>query len=358
MVSTKAARVAPWKQEAVGDLLGFFNRYSVVGILNISELPALQFQQIRRKLRGEAEIVVLKNTLMLRAIQNVAEKKDSKLNELINFLEEQSALIFSMMNPFKLSKFLRDNRTNAPAKPGSKSLKDIVIPAGETDFAPGPVLAELQHVGIKARIQAGKVVILEDCKLLKEGDVISKEISDVLAKFGIMPLELGLKLRAAYESGMVFSGEVLGIDEKQVIAQFQEASVSALNLALNVNYPTSVTIKFMLVKASVTAQNLALNACMPVSKVMPMLIARSHVEMQGLAATVGAKDSHTLDEELRAMLGIAPPAEEKPKEEPKPEAKVEESKPEAQNTEAQAPKPEVKPETKPEEKPKEGEKAG
>lgn len=325
MVTTKAEQVAPWKQGVVDELLELLGHYPVVGILDISELPALQFQQVRQKLRGEAEIIVSKNTLMLLALKRVAEK-DPKLSELANFLIGQSALIFSKMNPFKLSKFLRDNRISAPAKPGSKSLSDIIIPAGETDFAPGPVVAELQRVGIKARIQAGKVVILQDCQLLKEGDVISKEISDILAKFGIMPLELGMKLRAAYEDGMMVSGEVLEIDEKQVIAQFHEASVSALNLALNVNYPTSMTITLMIVKASVSAQNLALNAHLPVPQVMPILLARSRAEMLGLAVAVGTKDPHALDEELRTMLGVAPPAEpkpeEKPKEEPKPEEKV------------------------------------
>jgi len=323
MAGTKAERVAPWKQEVVDELLGLLNTYSVVGVLDISELPALQFQQIRQKLRGEAEIIVSKNTLMLLALQKAAEEKDSKLSELVGFLRGQSALVFSKMNPFRLGKFLRDNKISAPAKPGSKSPKDIVIPAGETDFAPGPVVGELQHVGIKARIQAGKVVILEDFPILKKGDVISKEVSAALAKFGIMPLELGLKLRAAYEAGIVFGGEALEIDEARVFMQFQEASISALNLALNVNYPTSMTISLMIVKASAAAQNLALNACLPVSQVMPTLLARSRAEMLGLAAVLSAKDPHTLDEELRAILGVAPPAEAKLEEKPKDEPKIE-----------------------------------
>ncbi len=336
MIGARAERIAPWKQEAVGELSELLAQYPVVGVLEISELPASQFQQIRRKLRGEAEIIVSKNTLMKISIDKAAGK-DEKLRELAGFLEGPSALIFSKMTPFRLSKFLRDNKTNAPAKPGSKSPKDIAIPAGETDFAPGPVVGELQRVGIKARIQAGKVVILEDCRLLRAGDVISKEISDALAKFGIMPLELGLKLRAAYEAGMVYSGEILEIDEAKVAAQLQEASVSAFNLALNVDYPTPMTISLMIVKASAAAQNLALNAYLPVSQVMPMLLARAHVEMRGLAVSVGGKDSRALDDALRTMLGIAPPAEpkpeEKPKEEPRREAGPAEEKPKEEQKE-------------------------
>ncbi len=324
----KAEKVAPWKQEVVGELIEKLERYPVVGVLDIADLPAAQFQQMRQKLREQAEIIVSKNTLLKLSLEQAAGRKDPKLQELIDHLRGPTALILARVDPFKLSKILRESKTSAPAKPGSRSPRDIVIPAGETDFAPGPVVGELQRVGIKARIQAGKVVILEDCQLLRAGDEISKEVSDALAKFGIMPLELGLKLRAAYETGMVYSGEILEIDEAKVVVQLREASVSAFNLALNVDYPTSMTISLMIVKASAAAQNLALNVYLPVSQVMPTLLARARAEMQGLAATVGVKDSRALDEELRAMLGVAPPAEvkpeEKPKEELKPEAKPEE----------------------------------
>ncbi len=314
----KAEKVAPWKQEVVGELIEKLERYPVVGILDIADLPAAQFQQMRQKLREQAEIIVSKNTLLKLSLDRAAERKDSKLQELIDHLQGPTALILARVNPFKLSKVLRENKTSAPAKPGSKSPKDIVIPAGETDFAPGPIVGELQRVGIKARIQAGKIVILEDCQLLKEGDVISKEVADALAKFGIHPLELGLKLRAVYEAGMIFSGEVLEFDETKAIGQLQLACVSAVNLAINADYPTSITIGVMISKAGVSARNLALNACLPISEVMPSLLNRAYSEMLGLAASVYSKDEKALDAELKGMLAIAPAPEAKSEEKPKP----------------------------------------
>lgn len=317
MVTTKAKSIAPWKHDAVGEISGLLERYTVVGVLDISELPASQFQQIRRKLRGEAAIVVSKNTLMFLAMGQAAGR-NPKLKDLAGFLVGQSALILSNMNPFKLNRFLRESRISAPAKPGSKSLRDIIIPAGDTDFSPGPVVAELQRVGIKARIQAGKVVILEDCHLLKEGDVITKEVSNTLAKFGIMPLELGLKLRAACEGSMIFSGEILDFDQKKALEQVRLAWASAFNLAVNADYPTSATVGIMISKAYIAAQNLALNSCLPVSQVMPALLARARAEMLGIAAALGTKDKNALDMELMSMLGIAPAevkTEEKPAEE-------------------------------------------
>jgi len=311
-----AKQVPSWKQDAVVALIKLIKSYPVIGVLDISDLPASQFQQMRQKLKGEAEIVVSKNTLVSIAIGEAAKLKDQKFSELDAFLKGQTGIIFTKMNPFKLSKFLRDNKISAPAKPGSKSPRDVVIHAGETDFAPGPVVGELQRVGIKARIQAGKVVILEDHHLLKPGDTISKEVSDTLAKFGIMPLELGLKLHVVYEAGFVFAGATLEIDEKKVFGQLQLASISAFNLSLNVNYPTPITIGLMIVKARAAAQNLALNACLPISQVMPSLLARANAEMLSLATAAGNKDPNALDAELGDMLGIKQLAEAKPEEKP------------------------------------------
>ena len=326
-MAVKAERVAPWKQEVVGELLEKLERYTMVGVLDIADLPAAQFQQMRRKLREQAEIIVSKNTLLKLSLRQAAERKDPKLEELIEHLSGPTALILAHMNPFKLNRILRESKINAPAKPGSCSPRDIVIPAGETGFAPGPMVGDLQRVGIKARIQAGKIVILEDCQILKEGNVISKEVAGVLAKFGIHPLELGLKLRAAYEAGMTFSGEVLEFDEAKATKQLQLACASAVNLSINANYPTGITIGVMIAKAGAAARNLALNVCLPISEVMPTLLNRAYAEMLGLAMAVRAKDERSLDEALKGMLAIAPaeakpeekPAKEKPKEEKKEE---------------------------------------
>lgn len=316
-MAAKAGEVAPWKQELISELVGMLGSYPVVGVLDIADLPASQFQQIRQKLRGDAKIIVSKNTLLEFSIKQAAERKDSKLLELIDHLHGQTALILSRVNPFKLNRILRENRTSAPAKPGSRSPMDIVVPAGETGFAPGPVVGELQRVGIKARIQAGKVVILEDCPILKRGDLISKEVADALSKFGILPLELGLKLRAVHEAGMVFSGEVLDFDEAKAVEQLRAACASAVNLSINANYPTRITIGVMIARAGVTARNLALNACLPIREVLPTLLMRAYAEMLGLASVARSKNEKALDEELNAMLGVAPAPEAKPEAETK-----------------------------------------
>jgi large subunit ribosomal protein L10 len=319
MTASAKTEIAAWKQEVVGGLAEMFDRYPVVGVLDIADLPASQFQQIRRQLRGQAEIVVSKNSLLSISIEQAGEKKDPKLRELLNHLQRQSALVFSQMNPFKLNKILLASKMSAPAKAGIKSPKDITIPAGETDFAPGPIVGELQRVGVKARIQGGKVVILEDSQILKEGDTVTKEVADSLTRFGILPLELGLKLRAAYEAGMVFSAEVLTIDEEKVMGELRDAYLHAISLSINTNYPTQATIGIFISKAFTTTRNLAINACIPIAEVVPILLARASAEMFSLATVLMDKHEKSLDEDLKRALGVKPT--EPKAEERKPEEK-------------------------------------
>jgi large subunit ribosomal protein L10 len=325
MAAVKAAHVAPWKREIVDELCEQITRYPVVGIVDFSELPARQFQQIRQKLRGAGSIIVTRSTLLKLALEKAAEA-NPKLGELVNHIQGQTGLILSNLNTFKLNKFLKENMVNAPARPGSKSARDIVIPAGETDLPPGPVVGELQRIGLKARIQAGKVVILEDNKLVSAGDTITKEISDVLAKFGIMPLELGLRLRAAYEDNIIFFGEVLRIDEAQVVPQLQQAGTGAFNLAMNLGFPTRATIPIFLAEAAVSVRNLAINACIPIKEVMPEILSLARKKMFALAAVIREKDERALGEELKKALGAPPPPEEKPEEEKPKEEKPKEEK--------------------------------
>ena len=314
MEAKGAREVASWKRGVVSELEESLTRYPVVGVVDLSGLPAAQFQRMKRTLAGKAEIKVARKTLLSLALEG-ASKREPKLAELVHHLQGQPAFILTEMSPFKICRILEASKTSAPAKPGMPAPRDILVPAGETDLSPGPVVGELQRAGVKARIMAGRVVVLEDCVIVKQGDVISPEVAGVLSHLGIEPMELGLKLRAAYEAGTIYPAEVLMIDERLVVEQLKFGATSAFNIAVNVSYPTDLTIGVMIARASAEAHNLALSARLPITEVMPTLLAKARVEMLGLATVILAKDERALDEGLRRMLTATPPTEEEPAEE-------------------------------------------
>ncbi|MFU2191612.1 50S ribosomal protein L10, partial [Methanobacterium sp. MZD130B] len=159
--------VAEWKKEEVKELKTLIESHPVVGMADLSDIPAPQLQKMRQSLRGSAKIKMSRKTLMDLAL-NDSEK--TKVEALTNHMDGQPALIFTEMNPFKLYKILEGSKTPAPARAGSISLNDIVVPKGDTGFMPGPILGELQKIGIPAKIEKGKIVITEDKTIVAEGE--------------------------------------------------------------------------------------------------------------------------------------------------------------------------------------------
>jgi large subunit ribosomal protein L10 len=170
------------------------------------------------------------------------------------------ALILTDMDPFKLSNILAKNKTRTAAKPESVSPVEIMVPAGNTGFPPGPVISELGEVGLPTRVESGTIWITKDTVVAKPGDFISKKLALVLKRIGIEPIEVGLSLFAAYDNGLILTEDVLAADPETYVKRIQEAYIQALNLAIYAGIPTPETIAMLLRKAYAEASNIAIKA--------------------------------------------------------------------------------------------------
>jgi len=159
------------------------------------------------------------------------------------------ALLLTEEDAFKIAKALDSNKSNMAAKPGQEAPKDIIIPEGPTEFAPGPIIGELAQAGIIAAVEDGKIVVKQDKVLVTAGDILTEKQTGVLDKFKILPMEIGLNLKAMYQNGQVFRSDVLSISEKEYIKNLQSSAIEALNLAVFITYPTQETTEILLQKA-------------------------------------------------------------------------------------------------------------
>lgn len=275
-----------WKTEVLRELKEKLLSSRVVGVLNFEGFPAHLFQRVRERLRGKGEILVARDTLIRLALSE-ASKERRGLEGLSEHVREQSALLFTDLPPVKLNRLLREEREKAPARPGRVSSTDVVIRAGETDFPPGPVVSELQRAGVKARVQAGKVVVMEDFTVVRKGEVITKEKADLLLKLGVEPVDLLLKLRAAYADGLIFSGDLLELDEETVRGELARAHQEALALALALEYPTPLTVPQLLLKSWQGALALARALEYPTRETLPELLTRAHLQALQLSSRLG-----------------------------------------------------------------------
>tara|TARA_Y100000310_G_scaffold329076_1_gene398295 strand:+ start:4068 stop:5000 length:933 start_codon:yes stop_codon:yes gene_type:complete len=279
------ARAAPKKKKEVAKLTQLIKEYPVVGIADLTSLPSAQFQAIRKKLKKNMEIRTTKKRLLKLAIENSKDKKG--IEKLEDSLEKSMpALIVTRENPFKLTKLLSKNKSKAAAKPGQISPKDLTIPAGPTAFGPGPIIGELGAAGIKAAIEGGKVVVKEDKLLVKEGEEISQKASDMLAKFGIEPMEIGINVVSLFEEGTLYGKDVLEVDEKEYLDKLVLAHNDAFKLALSRDILTKETIKHKLLEAHRDALAIANSQNILTSETVKPVIAKAEAHASTLKEKV------------------------------------------------------------------------
>ena len=300
--------VADWKKEKVADLENLTNSHEIVGIVNLADIPAPQLQTMRKSLSGKAILKMSRKNFIKIALENVGKENIEGLSD---YLEGQPAMVFTEMNPFKLFKILEDSKTEAPAKAGSIAPADIVVPAGDTSFPPGPILGELQQAGIPAKIDKGSIVVQEDAVVVEEGEPVPKNVADVLTKLEIYPMEVGIDLLAVYEDNTIYTADVLKIDEEETKTSIASAYQSAINLSVFAGILNSESAPLLIQKAARDAMNLAINANILTSKTTDQILSKAYAQMLAIASQLS---DDALDDELREKLSSQPqaaaPAEE------------------------------------------------
>ena len=340
------AHVAEWKKQEVEDLKKLIVSHSVVGVVDMENIPAKQLQKMRELLRSQVLIKMSKKSLMKLGLEK-ASKEKNKVDALEEHLGGQPAFIFSDINPFKIYKTLEKNKTSAPAKSNSIAPVDILVPKGDTPFPPGPMLGELQQAGIPATIQGGKITIKDDKVVVKKGERINDKLAMALAKLEIEPMEVGLDMLAVYEDGNIYTPDVLAIDEDETRSNIQTAYQQAFNLSLNSGYITRATASAAITKAAGEARNLAINATIFEAEVIDIILAKAQSQALAVDSALGDLVEKKLGEIKVKEAEAAPKkAKEKPaKEEAEKEAAKPTKKP-AEKKKASKPKATKKEETK------------
>ena len=283
--------VAKWKTDEVTKLAQLIQEYPVVGIVDMTSFPSKQLVSVKKVLKGKALIKMSKKSLIQRALEKAGKK------ELVSHVTGQPALLLTKNNPFEISKILVDNKVNGPAKAGSIVPKEILVPAGETSFSPGPMVGELQKAGLKAAIEKGKVVIKEESLIAKAGEKVDAKKAELINKLGLEPIELKLKLVAAYEKGTIFGEAALSITAAQVMEWLKQASAGSFNFTFNIGYPTKYNIKMFVQKSYTNSKAVALKANFVCEATVKDLLAKANAQAKALEAKVPAQPAPAAPEQ-------------------------------------------------------------
>jgi large subunit ribosomal protein L10 len=275
--------VSEKKQQTAKEVKELVHKHKVIGILDMHKLPAKQLYEMRKKLKGHANIRVVKKRVIKLSL---ADAKLQGLEQLTEKMQGEPGLLFTNENPFRLAAMLSESKSIAPAKPGDIAPHDIEIKAGPTSLPVGPAIGELQRLKIPAGVEGDKIVVRKDTTIVKEGEVIQKPIAEVLAKLGIEPMEIGLNLIAVWENGIIYGKDILSIPPSKYMEDIKLAHSMAFNLAFTINYVTKQNIPLFLSKAHRQALGLADSAGIMVSETVPGLLAKAKAQHDVLEGNV------------------------------------------------------------------------
>jgi large subunit ribosomal protein L10 len=299
-------QVAVWKKEIFDDLTELLTKYSVVAVADLQKVRSSQIQEIRKKLRGKADLIVAKNTILRKAAEKAAGSREN-VDRFAESLTGSKVLIFTQMNPFELIIFLDKNKVRVPAKGGDVATSDIMVPEGNTGLQPGPVISEFNEAKVQTRIEGGSIFVAKDTFVVRKGDVIPVKIASLLSKLGMKPMEAGLSLSYAYDHGLVLGPNDLQFDLDKMRADISSAARLAFGVAVEGNIMLPETAPMIISKAYRQAVEVSVEAEFFTKETANLIIQRAYANMTALSSAISAVKPDALPSKQPAE---APPAAE------------------------------------------------
>lgn len=255
--------------------------YNVIALSKMSKVRAAQLMMIRKKFRNDIKIKIVKNKVAIRAFEKV--KGVAGIENLSKQLEDQCALIFTNINPFKLNLIFAQNKVFLPAKGGDIATKEIFVPSGNTGITPGPVLSEFKTANVPTKIDQGTIWVSKDTLVAKPGDVISTPLASLLSKLNVKPIEAGISVNFAIAEGLQFKEQDLKLDLEGYKEELARSFAQALALATEAGYMTPETVTPLLIKAHQEAISLAAEAGYVTSETAGFVLPRAQMQAQSIA---------------------------------------------------------------------------
>ena len=276
-------QVLEQKSGQVESIKEILTEYKSIGIASLQKVRAPQLQELKKTLTGKVYMRVLKNTLLKLALEEMGK---AELKPLEQYLEGSNIYLFTDLNPFKLAILLEKGKVKTTAKSGDTAAMDVIIPAGNTGQPPGPIISQLNAVGLPTRIESGSVWVSKDTLVVRKGEVINERLAAVLSKLGIKAVEAGLSMRAVYDEGMMITGDQLEIDVEGTRKSVEQSHGAAFALSLTIAYPTAENIQALLQTAHQKAFALSLSAAVPTKENIADLLRKARTQMLSLNATI------------------------------------------------------------------------
>lgn len=235
-LTKKKRRKAIYRQR----LLHCFQKYSNLLIITVDNVGSNQLQQVRIALRGKAEILMGKNTVIRKVIRDYEEKFPHLLT-LLPLIRGNMGFVFCKDSLSEVRKMILDNKVPAGARSGAIAPCDVIIPPGSTGLDPGQT-SFFQALNIATKISRGAIEITNPVKLILTGDKVTASHVALLNKLNIRPFFYSIAVTQAFDNGSLYDAKVLDISEADIMSRLFQGMRTIAALSMACGHPTGASV--------------------------------------------------------------------------------------------------------------------
>lgn len=216
----------------------FMEEYPRIFVVHVDNVTSKQFMEIRYTLRGKAEVLMGKNTLMRRVLRDCLEEHP-EYEVLINEIQGNVGLIFCSKDGDlkEIRDIVLDNKKQAPAKAGALSPIDVFIEPQNTGMEANKT-SFFQALNVPTKIARGTVEITSTVQVCTAGEKVGPSEASLLNLLKISPFFYGMKVLNIYDQGETYPPDVLDINPDALVQKLISGATEIAAYSLAVNRPT------------------------------------------------------------------------------------------------------------------------
>jgi large subunit ribosomal protein LP0 len=235
------------KGRYIQKLQKLLGEYQNIIIVQCDNVGSNQMQKVRIALRGQAVLLMGKNTIIRKIVREQVDN-NPKLETLLPYIYGNIGLVFTNADLKHVRKVIQENKVPAAAKVGTLAPSHVFVPPGPTGLDPGQTNF-FQALNIPTKIVKGAIEIINEVHLIRAGEKVSASHVALLTKLHSMPFFYGFKVTDVYENGTMYASEVLDLTEDDLRAKFSNALRRMAAVSLAIGQPNAVSVPHIIANA-------------------------------------------------------------------------------------------------------------
>jgi len=279
------------KKEYFKRLEGYLTTYSKVLIVTANNVGSNHLQKIRASLRGQAVLLMGKNTMIRKCIREHLSKNAS-FEPLLAHIKGNIGFVFTNGDLPEVRSKLSALKVKAAAKAGTIAPCDVIVPSGPTGLEPTKT-SFFQALTIQTKINKAVIEIINEVHLIKAGSKVTVSQAALLQMLNIQPFQYSLDVKTVYDDGSVYPAAMLDLTDADVLAKFRQGVTNVAALSLEVGIPTVASAPYALVNAyrDILSVALSTNYSFPAADKLKELLSNPEALAAAVKASAGASTS-------------------------------------------------------------------